>query len=166
MVEPVTPPSSSRATSSEPQRQQLEDFYIGLEEIGLTELELRHARPVHLNVAQRAVYSDGSVYPVLTLVREREYTQYLKAFPLPNSDGTYVLLLRNGSANEGQGRGYFVVQHSGLLQETVRFVDEYSFEVSKVTSRRLGEDLPEDLHEYCDESNRNSAGSDDDVPVA
>ncbi|WP_363463623.1 hypothetical protein [Halogeometricum borinquense] len=130
------------------------DFYTDVEEIGMGDIGFEHARPAHIKLAQQAVYFQSNPFRAASLKREREYTERVTAFLLPKSDLTYVLLIRSGEKDEGNGRTFYVAQHADVLEELPRLVEECDFEFTSIRSDFLLDDLPEDLTEpFAEETN-------------
>lgn len=123
----------------------VDDFYIGLEEIGMGDIEFRHARLLHLKAAQRAVYF-GSNFVGAQLKRERENTQRVAVYHLTKSDHTCVLLVRDGETEDGgKGRTFYICQYGEVVKELVHLVDNHGFDLWRLRSDLLKEDLPERL---------------------
>lgn len=122
------------------------DFVVGLDDIGMGDLELTDARPMHVMMATSLVYlaNRPSTYSVARLKREREYAERVVAFHVSRSEGTYILLIRSGDEEEGNGRCYQTTQRSGLLEDIVTLVEEKGFELEDVGSG-LRDDLPDSI---------------------
>jgi hypothetical protein len=123
------------------------DFYIDVEEIGMGDVEFQAARPEHIKLAQQAVYFQNNPFRAASLKREREYTERVTAFLLPKSDLTYVLLIRSGEKDDGNGRTFYVAQHADVLDDLPRLVEAHGFEFTSIHSDFLLDDLPDDLTE-------------------
>jgi hypothetical protein len=121
------------------------ELYTTVEEIGMGDLELQHARPAHIKLAQQAVYFQNNPFRAASLKREREYTEWVTAFLLPKSDLTYVLLIRSGEKDDGNGRTFYAAQHADVLDELPALVEGHGFEFTSIPSDLLQDDLPDDL---------------------
>lgn len=121
------------------------DFYTDVEEIGMGDVEFEHARPSHIKLAQQAVYFQNNPFRAASLKREREYTERITAFLLPKSDLTYVLLIRSGEKDDGNGRTFYTGQHADVLDDLPRLVEAHGFEFTSIRSDFLLDDLPDDL---------------------
>jgi hypothetical protein len=119
----------------------VEEFYTRLEEIGMGDIEFQHARPANIAVAQRAVYFVGKRFCAVTLEREREYTERVSGNLLPGEGLTYVLLIRSGEKDDGNGRTFYVAQHADLLDDLPQLVEEHGFEFTAIRSDSLLEEL-------------------------
>jgi hypothetical protein len=122
----------------------VEEFYTRLEEIEMGDIEFRHARPANIVVAQRAVYFVDSSFWAVTLEREREYTERVSGNLLPGRGLTYVLLIRSGEKDDGNGRTFYVAQHADLLDDLPQLVEEHGFEFTDIRSDGLLEELPDE----------------------
>lgn len=126
----------------------VEEFYTRLEEIGMGDIEFQHAHPANIAVAQRAVYFVDRGFWAVTMERESEYTERVSGHLLPGEGLTYVLLVRSGDKDDGNGRTFYVAQHADLLDELPRLVEEHGFEFTDIRSSGLLEELPD---EYTNE---------------
>jgi len=138
-------PSTHNEKQAAPDRStRVEEFYTRLEEIEMGDIEFQHARPANIALAQRAVYFvDRGVWAV-TLEREREYTERVSGHLLPGEGLTYVLLVRSGDKDDGNGRTFYVAQHADLLDDLPRLVEEHGFEFTDIRSDGLLEELPDE----------------------
>lgn len=139
--------SSDDVTDHERPETTVADFYTDVEEIGMGDIEFQHACPAHIKLAQQAVYFQNNPFRAASLKREREYTERVTAFLLRKSDLTYVLLLRSGEKDEGNGRTFYVCQHADAVDELPRLVEAHGFEFTSIRSDLLLDDLPDDLTE-------------------
>jgi hypothetical protein len=121
------------------------DFYTDLEEIGMGDVSFQAARPAHIKLAQQAVYFQNNPFRAASLKREREYSERVTAFLLPKSDLTYVLLIRSGEKDDGNGRTFYTAQHADVLEDLPRLVAADGFEFTSIRSDLLLDDLPDDL---------------------
>jgi len=123
------------------------ELYTDVEEIGMGDVEFEHARPSHIKLAQQAVYFQNNPFRAASLKRERDYTERVAAFLLPKSDLTYVLLIRSGEKDDGNGRTFYSAQHADVVDDLPRLVEAHGFEFTSIHSDFLLEDLPDDLTE-------------------
>jgi len=121
----------------------VEEFYTRLEEIGMGDIEFQHARPANIAVAQRAVYFVDRRFCAVTLEREREYTESVSGNLLPGKGLTYVLLIRSGNKDDGNGRTFYVAQHADLIDDLPQLVEEHGFEFTDIYHHGLLEELPD-----------------------
>ena len=129
------------------------EFYTDLEEIGMGDIEFEHAKRAHIALAQRAAYFLDSGFWAVTMEREREYTERLSGYRLPGDGLTYVLLIRSGDEDEGNGRTFYVAQHADLIEDLPRLVEHHGFEFTDIRSNDLREGLPDEFtDEYTDDS--------------
>lgn len=142
------PPARDEEKIEAERSERVEEFYTGLEEIGMGDVEFQHARPANIALAQRAAYFlDGGFWAV-TMQREREYTERVSGYRLPGDGLTYVLLIRSGDKDDGNGRTFYVAQHADLVEDLPRLVEDHGFEFTDIRSSDLREELPD---EYTDE---------------
>lgn len=132
------------------------DLYTDVDEIGMGDIELEHARPAHIKLAQQAVYFQNNPFRAASLKREREYTERVAVFLLPKSDLTYVLLIRSGEKDDGNGRTFYTAQHADVLEDLPRLVEEHGFEFTTIRSDFLLDDLPNDFTEAFVEDEEDS----------
>lgn len=145
--------------------ERVEEFYTGVEEIGMGDVEFQHARPANIALAQRAAYFLDSGFWAVTMEREREYTERVAGYRLPGDGLTYVLLIRSGDRDEGNGRTFYVGQHADLVEDLPQLVEEHGFEFTDIRSNDLREALPgEYTDEYVDDSD--DSESDDIEPFS
>lgn len=128
--------------------ERVDEFYTGLEDIGMGDVEFEHARQANVALAQRGAYFVDGGFWAVTMEREREYTERISGYQLPGDGLTYVLLIRSGDKDEGNGRTYYIGQHADLVDDLPRLVEEYGFEFTDIRSRDLKDELPD---EYTDE---------------
>ena len=150
-----------------PEDPHTDDFVVDLNEIGMGDLELTDARPMHVMMATSLVYlaNRPSTYSVARLKREREYVERVVAFHVSRSEGTYILLIRSGDEEDGNGRSYQTTQRSGLLEDIVHLVEEKGFELGNVGSG-LRDDLPDSIVTAADdEDDEIDPDTDGDIPV-
>lgn len=138
-------PDQTQTEDLERPDETVDDFYTGVGTIGMGDIELENARPAHIKIAQQAVYFQNNPFRAASLTREREYTERVTAFLLPSSNLTYVLLIRSGNKEEGNGRTYYVAQHTDVLEDLPRLVEEHGFEFASIHSDFLLDDLPDGL---------------------
>jgi len=134
--------ADQQTDSARPTR--VEEFYTRLEEIGMGDIEFQHVRPANIALAQRAVYFVDRGFWAVTLEREREYTERVSGHLLPGEGLTYVLLVRSGDKDDGNGRTFYVAQHADLLDDRPRLVKEHGFEFTDIRSDGLLEELPDE----------------------
>jgi hypothetical protein len=141
--------------------ERVEEFYTDVEEIDMGDVKFQHARPVHIKLAQQAVYFQNKVFPAASLKRERQHTERVSPFLLPKSDLTCVLLIRSGEKGDGNGRTFYVGQHAGIVEDLPRLVDEHGFKFTDIRSDFLQSDLPDYLTDEFIEQNEKQDRDDD-----
>jgi len=151
---------SERQQRIEAERSETADeFYTGLEEIGMGDVEFEHANRAHIALAQRAAYFLDSGFWAVTMEREREYTERLSGYRLPGDGLTYVLLIRSGDEDEGNGRTFYVAQHADLIEDLPQLVENHGFEFTDIRSNDLREGLPDEYtDEYTSDSDEREKG--------
>lgn len=150
------PPGRDQEEVEAERSEHVEELYTDVAEIGMGDVEFQHARPANIALAQRAAYFlDGGFWAV-TMEREREYTERVAGYRLPGDGLTYVLLIRSGDRDEGNGRTFYVGQHADLVEDLPQLVEEHGFEFTDIRSNDLREELPD---EYTDEFVDDSADS-------
>lgn len=142
------PPGRDQEQLEAERSERVKEFYTNVEEIGMADVELEHARPANIALAQRAAYFLDSGFWAVTMEREREYTERVSGYRLPGDGLTYVLLIRSGDEDKGNGRTFYVGQHADLVEDLPQLVEEHDFEFTDIRSNDLREELPD---EYTDE---------------
>jgi len=159
------PPTRDEEKIEAERSERVEEFYTGLEEIGMADVEFQHARRANIALAQRAAYFlDGGFWAV-TMQREREYTERVSGYRLPGDGLTYVLLIRSGDKDDGNGRTFYVGQHADLVEDLPRLVEDHDFEFTDIRSSDLREELSDEYtDEFVDDSTDD--GNDDIEPFS
>jgi hypothetical protein len=123
----------------------VDSYHVTAEDAGVS-ADFEHADPLHLKVAQKAVYGAGSYFVVCSLRRENEsgLDELVSVFYLSSSDHTCVVLARTGADTDVGGRAFLILQYPQLLEEIPNLVGQ-GFEVQQVNGNNLSEDLPEHL---------------------
>lgn len=134
--------------SDDDRSERVDEFYTDLEDIGMGDIELPHALPANIALAQRGAYFlDGGFWAV-TMEREREHTERVSGYRLPGNGLNYVVLIRNGDADDGEGRTFFVANHADLVDDLPELVESHGFRFTDIRSNDLREELPD---KYTDE---------------
>jgi len=133
--------------------ERVDESYTNVEEIGMGDIEFEHARAANIALAQRAAYFVDGGFWAVTMEREREHTERVSGYLLPGDGLTYVLLVRSGDEDEGNGRTFYVAQHADLIDDLPRLVEDHGFEFTDIRSHDLREELPDQYtEEFVDDT--------------
>ena len=121
------------------------EYLVPPEDAGM-DVEFLHARPFHVKMAQKVVYTLGNRFTVFKAKREHEdgLNEYVSVYFISSSDRTCIVLARAGASKDEGGRTFLILQYPELLEEIPHLVEQ-GFEVTHVSGDQMTEDIADHL---------------------